>query len=1069
MRASFKQSVQSHSVRLSCHTSKLLAIAVWVVATFLFIPDLRAQNTIHINGRILSDSGQAVMKATISVKGSTGGTSSDDNGNFEINVSPNATLVISSIGYSSSSIRVNGRTRIEVVLAAANNSMDQVVVVGYGTQKKRDVTGSVVSVNEKALREVPVANLQGALQGRAAGLEVQTTGTTPGSDMQIRIRGVRSISGSNAPLFILDGIPYDGSLTDINPDDVASIDVLKDASATAIYGSRGANGVVIVTTKRGKPGQARVSYNGYYGQGDVAWKYPVFNVPQYMAMRAVSTWTQGYMPLELKGIAAGTSTDWQKKVYQTAHKTDHNISVSGGNSDGTTYSLGGGYYNETAVLPGQDYTRYSLRATIDTRIGKRIRVGLNTLNTYNITNGSQFVKYGMMFPILSLSPLMPADTNGVIVQSPAGNPNDILTYNPLYVKHNNNNWVDRTTRLRTFNSMYGEYEFIPGLKYRFNLGLTYTQEEDDQFKGSDTKGNPSFFRAGKGNTANVNNMPSYGYTAENLLTYDKTIASKHRISFTGLYSVQEFHQHNTYVSKDSIDQDFVQFYNLGQSSTTPAPVLSGSELSWALISYMARVNYVFDNRFMITLTGRSDGSSRLAAGHKWHQYPAVSAGWDIHSESFMNKLDWLSQLKLRGGFGQTSNQSINPYASLGLVSNSNNVAQQNGVSQGTTGTTIRYNYGPTVVTGYNVLALPNPSLDWEYTKTVNLGLDFGILRNRLSGSLDYYHQHTNKILYGINLPATSGVAGAYTTNIGQMQNWGMELSLTSVNIESAHGLTWTTDLNLFFNRNKLLALSNNTKQDIAQQLFVGYSMSSIYDYKKLGIWQQSEVAQAAAFNSSPGQLKLQDYSGPNGKPDGVINANDKHVIGNGDAKLQGGMTNRFTYKHFDLSVVMYARFGGMLISQIHQPTSLYLTQMSGDRNQIKVDYWTPTNPTNWFPNPGNVLSPITDAWPTLGYYDASFVKIRSINLGYTFTPAILKRVNAQNIRIYATVDNVATLFSPYLRQTGIDPEGTGTGDQSVSPIGNIRNNAAATGNNMITVGASTPPVRSFILGLNVTF
>lgn len=1054
MSASFKQQLR-----------KAFAVAFYAMATFLLAPVLRAQNTIHIKGRVLSEGGQPVAKASVQVKGSTTGVSTDDNGHFEIVAPSNAVLVISSVGYAASTIKVNGRPSIEIALTATSNSMDQVIVVGYGTQRKRDVTGSIVSISERALREVPSSNLQGALQGKAAGLEIQTTGTTPGSDMQIRVRGIRSINGSNAPLIILDGIPFDGSMTDINPDDVSSIDILKDASATAIYGSRGANGVILISTKKGKSGQPKVTYNGYYGQGNVAWSYPVFNVDQYKAMRNISTYTNGYMPLELKSIAAGTSTDWQKAMYQTAHKTNQNITVSGGNGEGTAYSLGGGYYKETAVLPGQDFTRYSLRATIDTKIGRRIKVGLNTLNNLAVLNGTQFVQYGMMFPILSLSPLMPADTNGILLTSPAGNPNDGLTYNPLLVKHNNNNWVDKVNRLRTFNSMYGEYEIIPGLKYRLNLGLSYSQEEDDQFKGQDTKANPSFFRSGKGNTASVNNINAWGYTAENLLTYEKTIASKHRISFTGLYSIQEAHQHNTYVSKDSIDQDFVQFYNLGQSSPTPAAVVSGGEVSSALLSYMARINYVFDNRFMLTLTGRADGSSRLAPGHKWHQYPAVSAGWDIMNESFMQHINVLSALKLRAGFGQTSNQSVQQYVSLGNVSNANNVG---GATQGSPGTTIRYNYGPTVVTGYNVLTLPNPSLDWEYTKTTNLGVDFGILKNRITGTLDYYHQHTNKILYAISLPASSGVAGPYTTNIGQMQNWGLELSLSSVNIQTRSGFTWTTDLNLFFNRNKLLALSNYTKQDINAQLFVGYSMTSIYDYKKLGIWQQSEAAQAAAFNSAPGQLKLQDYSGPNGKPDGIIDANDKHVIGNGDAKLQGGMTNRFMYKHFDLSVTMYARFGGLLISQIHQPTSTYLTQMTGDRNQIRVDYWTPTNPTNWYPSPANVLSPVTNAFSSMGYYDASFLKIRSINLGYTFAPSILKKINAQSIRLYAAVDNVATLFSPYMKQTGIDPEGTGTGDQSVSPIGNIRS-GSANGNNTITVSASTPPTRSFILGLNLSF
>ncbi|HEY4148626.1 MAG TPA: TonB-dependent receptor [Chitinophagaceae bacterium] len=1046
-------------------TRTIVPVLAFLVCTI----SLYAQNTIRVTGQVTGDNGQPVAGATIQVKGSKGAVISDDKGGFVITAPSNAVLVISAVEFSTREIALNGKATLAVTLLSSGaKQLDQVVVVGYGTQRKRDVTGSTVSVSEKALREVPTANLQGALQGKAAGVELQTTGTMPGADMQIRIRGVRSISGTNTPLFILDGIPFDGTLNDINPDDVASLDILKDASATAIYGSRGANGVVLITTKRGKPGQPKVSYSGYAGGGNVAWKYPVFNPQEYQAMRNNSTYTLGYMPLELKDIASGVSTDWQKLIYQTAHKTDNNITVSGGNTEGTTYSLGGGYYKETAVLPGEDFTRYSLRATIDTKIGKRIKIGINTLNNVGVTNGGQFVQYGVMFPILSLSPLMPHDTNGVIVTSPAGNPNDVLTYNPELLKHNNNSWVDRSTRIRTFNSLYGEYEFMPGLKYRINLGLTYSQQEDDQFKGQDTKATPSFFRPGKGNTASVNNTVAWGYTAENLLTYDKTIASKHRISFTGLYSVQESHQHNSYVSKDSIDQDFVQFYNLGQASTTPAPVVSGGEVSWALLSYMARINYVYDNRFMLTLTARNDGSSRLAEGHKWHQYPAVSAGWDITNESFMKNSRLVSFLKLRAGFGQTSNQAINPYASLGNVSNSNNLAGGSGVSQGSTGTTIRYNYGPTVVTGYNVVSLPNPNLDWEYTKTINIGLDFGILKNRITGTIEYYHQHTNKILYSVNLPATSGVAGPFTTNIGEMQNQGMEFSFSTVNVETRSGFSWTTDFNLFFNQNKLLALSSNTKQDIGQQLFVGYSMSSIYDYKKLGIWQKNEAANAAAYNSIPGQLKLQDYSGPSGKPDGIIDANDKHVIGNGDAKLQGGMTNRFAYKSFDLSIVAYARFGGLLISQIHQPTSTYLTQMSGDRNQIKVDYWTPNNPTNWYPDPANVLSPVTNAFSSMGYYDASFVKIRSINLGYTFSPLVLKKIGAQSIRVYATVDNVGYLFSPYMKQTGIAPEGTGTGDQSVSAIGNIRSGSGA-GNNTITVSASTPPVRSFIMGLNLSF
>jgi TonB-linked SusC/RagA family outer membrane protein len=1020
--------------------------------------------TITVHGIVTDPNGKPISGASVTSAKSTTGTSTDLNGAFELKVPDGSSIQFSSIGYDFFDIRVkDGSGPLQIKLTPKMSDLDQVVVVGYGTQKKRDVTGSVVSVNERSLREVPVPNLQQGLQGKAAGLEIQSTGSTPGSSGMIRIRGTKSINGSSDPLIILDGIPYSGSLSDINPDDIASVDVLKDASSTAIYGSRGANGVIMLTSKKGKAGVPKVSYNGYYGSGKVSFKYPVYNPAEYMAMRSIGTYSSGYMPIEKIGLAQGRTTDWQDLMYQAAHKTDNNLTVSGGSENGTTYSLGAGYYNENAVLPGQDFTRYSVRGNLDSRIGKKIRVGLNTLNTSGVTNGSQFMKYGLMFPILSLSPLSPSDTNGVTVMQPAGNPDDGLTYNPLMAKTSNN--VDRITRWHSFNSLYGEYEIISGLRYRFNLGLDYIHEEDDQFKGQDTKNNDinqphNYYNAGKGNYAYVNNATTFSYTAENLLYYDKTIKEKHRINFTGLYSIQETSTHNTSVSKDSIDQDFIQFYNLGQANTTHPPIVGGGEIKEALISYMARVNYAYDNRYMLTLTWRRDGSSHLAEGNKWHPYLGASAGWNITNEKFIKDVSWLSNLKLRAGYGQTSNQSVAAYSSLGQVSNMAYLADGQ--------TTYKYNFGNAIVTGYNLLNLPNPSLDWEYTKTLNIGLDYGFLNGRITGAIDYYNQKTDKILYSQKLPPTSGVQGTYTTNLGNMDNWGMEFSVSSVNIKPSHasGFSWTTDLNLFFNKNKLTNLGDGSTKIEQNQLFVGYSMTSIYDYKKLGIWQTNEAAEAAKFNSVPGQLKLEDHSGPNGKPDGVIDNNDKYIIGNCDAKLQGGMTNRFAYKNFDLSIVMYARFGGLLISQIHQPTSLYLTQLAGNRNQIAVDYWTPNNPTNWFPSPANVVSPIGAAMSTLGYYDATFVKIKSINFGYSFQPSLLKAMHAQSLRAYVSVDNVATLFSPYQKQTGIDPEGTGTGDQSVSPLGNIR---AGGFNPYITIGASTPRVRTVLLGLNVTF
>ncbi|MCR6719065.1 MAG: SusC/RagA family TonB-linked outer membrane protein [Chitinophagaceae bacterium] len=837
----------------NCPLFSKISLAMLLLATTLMVPAL-AQAQRVVTGKVLDASGAPVKGASVQIKGTAVGTATDNNGSFFIAAEKGAILTVSNIGYSDTEYQLGDETELTIRLNSLVRDMSEVVIVGYGSQRKRDVTGAVVSVSEQALREVPVPNLQQALLGRAAGLEIQTVGNQPGSGAQIRIRGVRSISGSNEPLFVLDGIPYDGNLNDINPDDVASIEVLKDASATAIYGSRGANGVVLITTKKGRSGDTRISYNGYYGIGNPAYKYPVFNAEEYQAMRNLSPWTNGYMPEELNGIALGRNTDWQDLMYGTAMRTDHNMSVSGG-SAGNTFSLGGGYYNETTVMPGEDFKRFTLRGTIDTRVGKRIKIGLTTQNTLSIAEGSQFVSGAAMFRTLALSPLMPAyNDDGSIYLTPNGNIDDNNAdgrYSPLLLKDGPKTWNDRVRRLRTFNALYGEYEFMKGLRYRVNLGLTYSQTHSGQFRGSDKPENPSFFRPALGNIARVDNGESWSYTVENLLFYDKEVGD-HKFGFTGMYSIQEAQNFSNFVQKDSITEDFVEFYNLALSTPVNSgnTGLGGAESKSSLISYMARLNYSFRDKYLLTLTYRRDGSSRLAPGNQWFDYPAVSAGWIISDEDFMKKFDWISTLKLRAGWGRTSNQAIDPYQSKGLVNNSNGLPT--GGDIGAAGAVIRYNYGPTIVTGYNVVTLPNPNLSWEFTGTTNIGLDFGFLKNRITGSFEYYNSKTDKILYNVNLPVTSGVAGAFATNVGEMENKGFELSVSSVNYTSASGFTWSTDLNLFTNRNKLLRLSNNVSQDIGSQLFVGHPMSAIYDYRNAGVWQLHEAAEAAAVGAVPG-------------------------------------------------------------------------------------------------------------------------------------------------------------------------------------------------------------------------
>lgn len=1019
-----------------------------------------------VSGVVTDMQGNVIAGASVRVKGAASGTATGADGTFIIHVAPGTTLQVSSIGFATKEVAVGNETRLEIRLEAQATDINEVVVVGYGTQRRKDVTGAVVSVNEKALREVPVPNLQQALVGRAAGLEVQQVGNQPGAGAQIRIRGVRSISGTNEPLYVVDGIPFDGNLNDINPDEVASIEILKDASATAIYGSRGANGVILVTTKKGRTGETRVYYNGYYGIGTPAYEFPVYNAQDYQVMRNASNWPTGYLIEEQNGIALGRNTDWQDLMYDNSMRTDHNISVSGGR-DGNNFSLGGGFYKETTLMPGEDYTRGTLRATIDTRIGKKLKVGLNTMNTVSYARGSQFVSGNAIFRMLAASPLMPAyNADGSVYLLPNSNndDNNAGVYSPLLLK-GEKTWDDRVRRLRTFNTMYAEYEFIEGLKYRLNLGLNYAQEFGGQFRNHDdtASGHPSFFRPSQGNIARVSNGETWGYTAENLLYYDKTIG-EHRLNFTALYSIQETQSFSNFIQKDSITEDFVKFYNLAFSTpvTSQNTSVGGTENRWALISYMARINYSFRDRYLLTLTYRRDGSSRLSPGNQWFDYPAVSAGWVISDEAFMQDITPVSILKLRAGWGRTSNQSVNPYDSRGLVNN------DNGLPAGNTGGNItRYNFGPTIVTGYNVVTLPNPNLSWEFTSTTNIGLDFGLLNNRIAGSIEYYTSRTKDILYNVNLPVTSGVAGSFPTNIGEMENKGFEFSVSADIYRARSGFTWSADLNFFWNRNKLLKISDNVFQDIGSQLFVGESMSAIYDFKKLGVWQLDEAEAAAAVGSSPGQIKLLDYSGPDGKPDGVISAtDDRFVIGDMDADFQGGITNRFAFKGFDLSAVITARFGGLLVSQVHQPLASYISILDGRRNAIKVDYWTPNNPSNWFPIPQGTTS--GDSWRTLGYYKADYVRIRSINFGYTLDKKWLKRITAQNARLYFTVDNVGILYSPYYRQTGLDPQATAAGDRGIGGVlNNLRQNDR--GNGALIVGLGTPPRRTYTLGLNLSF
>ncbi len=858
--------------------------------------------------------------------------------------------------------------------------------------------------------------------------------------MQIRIRGQRSLNASNDPLVVLDGIPFPGNIGEINPNDIKSIDILKDASATAIYGSRGANGVILVTTNKGQKGKPRISYNGYTGIQQLFAEYPMMEGPEFVKFRKYANkYTNG------TDEADDVNTDWQNLFYnKSGTVTSHDVGLSGGSETGT-YSFGAGYYQNQSLIPTQKYTRYTVRATLDQQAGKYFRLGFTSTNSYTKNEGGQVGLYG----ILSMSPLVnPYNSDGSLKRTVKMPLDESWVYTNQTTKDLKDLWLNETRGFSSYNSVYGEVKipWVAGLKLRSNLGLNFMQSNNGNYTGtgigSTTATTPS--------TAGVSNSHTYHWILENTLSYDRIIANKHNVNVVALYSAEQNRYNSSSMSAKDIPVDAFQFYNLG-SATGEVSLGNGTYNLKGLMSWMGRVMYSYDNRYMLSATVRTDGSSVLAPGYKWHTYPAVSAGWNISNESFMENIKVIDRLKLRIGYGETSNQAVNPYQTLGSLGSRN------------------YNFGDnTYATGYYVTTLPNPKLGWEFSETWNYALDFALLKNRISGTIEYYSTKTKDLLLSVDLPATSGV-GSYMANIGKTQNKGFELSLNGTILDNLNGWTWDAGFNIYTNSNKLLSLANGQTSDIGNGWFVGHNIDAIYDYKKIGLWTSTkDSADGYLTTLSPGgnvgMIKVL-YTGTydaNGKPTRAIGtavgADDRQIM-DVDANFEGGFNTRVAYKGFDFSVVGVFKSGGLLISNLYGPNG-YLNLMSGRRGNIKVDYWTPDNPSAKYPKPGGIMSGDNPMYAsTLSYFDASFLKIRTITLGYDFNTSLLKKSDFK-MRMYFTVQNPFVMFSPYYKESGMDPETNSYGNENVATGGYQRR--------ILTVGFNTPTTRNYVLGVNLT-
>lgn len=996
-----------------------------------------AQN-ITVKGIVKDNLGESVIGANVTEKGTTNGMITDLDGNFSLTVQKNATLVISYIGYVTQEIAIKGNTNLNIILKEDSKALEEVVVIGYGTARKSDVTGSIASVGGDKLQEMPSTNITYALQNRVAGVDMTQTSSQPGATMQIRIRGTRSLTASNDPLVVLDGIPFMGNLSDINPGDIKSMDILKDASSTAIYGSRGANGVILITTNRGAQGTpAKFTYNGYVGAKSVFSKYPMMDGPKYAEMRKYAGKFENSLD-----ESDDMNTDWQDLLYRTGMVNSHDVSVAGGTNNGS-YSFGAAYYKDQGVIPTQNYTRYSLRGSFDQGVGKYFRFGLTTNSNYNVTKGSNIDLYS----VLNNTPLAnPYNEDGSLKRTVKLNSQDenfVVTRD--VVENLEDSWLNEKKGFGTYNNLFAEVQcpWVKGLKYRVNLGLNYRSTKGGVFTGeginSSTADTPS--------TASLEHTETTNWAIENLITYDRTFG-KHQLNIVGMYSAEETVYTKSHIAARDIPAEYLQYYNLGRAEGT----ITVNPDNWdyqksGLMSWMGRAMYTYDNRYMLMATVRADASSRLAKGHQWHTYPAVSAGWNIGQESFMDDLEWLDILKVRVGYGQTSNQAVAPYSTWGKLS------------------TRPYNFGPTgYATGYYVSALPNYDLGWEYSSTWNFGLDFTLLGGRLSGTFEYYIQKTSDLLQSVNLPSTSGVS-SYVGNVGKTENKGVEFTLNGTILDNHNGWTWDASINISANRNKLTELASGAERDEANNWFVGHPIDAIYDYEKIGLWQEGDpYLDILEPGGNVGMIKVK-YTGEyneDGTPVRQIGLDDRQIISM-EPKFTGGFSTRVAYKGFDLNVITAFKCGGKLISTLHHSNG-YLNMLTGRRGQVDVDYWTEENTNAKYPKPGGIQSGDNPKYgSTLGYFDASYWKVRNISLGYKFDEQKwLKNFGIQSLRAYVSIQNPFVICSPFHKETGLDPETNSYGNENVAVTSGIQKR-------FLTVGTNAPSTRNYLFGINLTF
>ncbi len=961
-----------------------------------------AQNGRTIKGKITDVTGEPLAGANVVIQGTTKGVVTDIDGNYQIEVEnpDNAVLEFSFIGFISEIYNVGSESIINVELDEEVTTLDELVVIGYGTVKKRDLTGSVSSIKSSEITKTASNNALQSMQGKIAGLDITKDSGESGSGINIDLRGNRSVNASNAPLFLVDGVEY-GSTLDINASDIESIEVLKDASSTAIYGTRGANGVVIITTKKGTGAadKMKVSLNSYLSVNSPT------NLPKLMSAEkeylffaerlryadekaAGNTWgstnLSDYPANEV--LSTGISTPYEKSVYdlyseggvdwfdmmlENGLTQNYELSVSGGNEK-SSFILSLGYMDEEGLLRNDDLKRYNGRIGLDHAITNNLKVGASLLYTHRDWNRRQDEVFGQLIKMHALA--QPYLSDGTILDKPS----ELATSHTNPLLNEVSGYYDNNTQSnRLFGNIYLDWELIKGLHFKSVFGIDQNSSRFGEYEDFMCTGN---YQSGRGSYFEAESRQAMAYTWENTLNYAVNLSGQHDLQLlagqSAYQNVSEMHSTYGFGLQDHYGKN--SFYDLSNIISTGRQI-EDTYVKSNMLSYFGRANYKFKNRYLLTASLRADGSSVLAEGNKWGYFPSVAAAWILSDEAFLNSSHLINNLKLRVSWGKAGNSAVKPYQTLTEL----------GADK------IYYTFGSTLINGQVPAKLGNPDVTWETTTTYDVGLDISLLKSRISATVDFYYSQTDDLLLYKGLPATS-VYPQVLANVGETENRGIETTLNFRVIEK-RDLRWTADLAFSANRDKIVALASGETRDVSnpeQALVVGEPVRAFYNYEADGCWGLDEATEAASYNKIPGDIKIVDVD-----KDSVLNDEDKRLY-NKSPKFIASWNNTITYKNFALSALVYARVGQWI--QYDYNTAYKPTEQDGSPD---VDFWTPENQGAKFPRPG--IASQSDM-PAIAFENASFLKIKEITLAYTLPVALINKVGMSNLRIYASLQNYFT-------------------------------------------------------------